>query len=122
VQPKSVIAGTASDDVQLSVSEPAVRTILTVLDDADCHAILRATSEAVLSARELAGTCDIPLSTVYRKLGMLTDTGLLEERTRIRESGKHASEYTRFVGDICISFSPCGTISLQVIPRQPSQD
>jgi DNA-binding transcriptional ArsR family regulator len=77
--------------------------VLDVLHDADCRAILHATGEATLSASEVAETCDLAQSTAYRKLDMLTDAGLIEERTRLRRSGKHASEYVRTVDDVVVS-------------------
>ena len=96
----------SANDVQTIVAESAVQEILDALDDADCRAILDATREEALTANEVAETHDLPLSTTYRKLDLLTETGLLEERTRIRQSGKHASEYTQSVDDITISLGP----------------
>jgi DNA-binding transcriptional ArsR family regulator len=77
--------------------------VLDVLHDADCRAILHATGETALSASEVAETCDLAQSTAYRKLDMLTDAELIEERTRLRRSGKHASEYVRTVDDVVVS-------------------
>jgi predicted DNA-binding ArsR family transcriptional regulator len=74
-----------------------VQTILDAFDDPACRAVLDATGEGSLSASELSETCDLPLSTTYRKLDTLTGIGLLEERTRLCADGKHASEYTRRV-------------------------
>lgn len=101
-------------DVQTIVAESAVQEILDALDDSDCRAILDATSEKALTANEVAETHDLPLSTTYRKLDLLTEAGLVEERTRIRQSGKHASEYTRLVDDVVISLGPRGESEVQV--------
>lgn len=38
--------------------------------------------------------CDIPLSTTYRKLDVLTEAGLLVEGTEIRSDGHHTTTYT----------------------------
>lgn len=46
-----------------------------------------------MTAAELATTCDIPQSTLYRKLELLSETTLLEESTVIRQDGHHASRY-----------------------------
>ncbi len=97
-----------ASDVQAIVAESAVHQLLDALDDADCRAILGATREEALTANEISEVRDLPLSTTYRKLRLLTEAGLLEERTRIRQSGKHASEYIRSVDDVVISLGPRG--------------
>jgi len=79
-----------------------VESILYALDDDDCRAVLEATGEESLSASELADACDLPLSTTYRKLDILTETGLLAERTRLCPDGKHASEYVRVVDEVLV--------------------
>ncbi|AZH25642.1 winged helix-turn-helix domain-containing protein [Haloplanus aerogenes] len=79
-----------------------VNAILHALQDDDCRAVLEATDEESLSASELAETCDLPLSTTYRKLDALTEAGLLAERTRLCPDGKHASEYVRVVDEVLV--------------------
>ena len=83
------------------VTEPD--RVLDALDDPTCRRLLRATGETALSASELSERCDVPLSTTYRKLELLTEVGLLDERIRIRRSGKHTSEYRRRVDDVLVS-------------------
>lgn len=91
-----------------------VQRYLDVLDDADCRTILEATGEASLSATELSETCDIPLSTAYRKLDRLTDAGLLDENIRVRRSGKHVTEYARGVEEITVAVAADGGFALTV--------
>jgi len=98
----------SANDVQTIVAESAVQQFLDALNDAGCRAILDSTCEEALTATEISDTCDLPLSSTYRKLKILTEAGLLEERTRIRQSGKHASEYIQLVDDIVISLNPGG--------------
>lgn len=95
-------------------TETPVQELLDVLDDASCRAILEATSDAALSATEVSETCDLPPSTTYRKLDLLTDVGLLEERTRVQHSGKHPREYVRSVTDVVISITAHGETEVQV--------
>ncbi|MEF8814949.1 MAG: winged helix-turn-helix domain-containing protein [Halovenus sp.] len=104
----------SSNDVQTIVAETAVQALLDALDDADCRAILDATREKALTASEISEIHDLPLSTTYRKLDLLTEAGLLEERTRIRRSGKHASEYIRLVDDVAISLGPRGETEVRL--------
>ena len=95
---------------------PAVdpEAILEILTDDDCRAILAATSEEARSATELSECCDLPLSTAYRKLDRLTEAGVLAERTRVRLSGKHASEYRRAVEGVGVTISEAGEMQMTV--------
>ncbi|MFB6220471.1 MAG: helix-turn-helix domain-containing protein [Halolamina sp.] len=94
-------------------AEGEITELLAVLDDEDCRAVLKATGDEPLSAGELADVCDIPSSTVYRKVERLVDAGLLQEGVRIRASGKHTSEYSRCVERVALSIDDAGT-ELQV--------
>jgi len=104
----------SGNDVQTIVAESAVQEVLDALDDADCRAILDATSEEALTANEISEVHDLPLSTTYRKLDLLTEAGLLEELTRIRQSGKHASEYARLVNDVAITLGSRGETEMRL--------
>jgi DNA-binding transcriptional ArsR family regulator len=108
----------SANDVQTLVAEGAVQQLLDALDDADCRAILDATREETLTAKEVSEAHDLPLSTTYRKLDLLTEAGLLEERTRIRQSGKHASEYAPLVDDVVISLGPQEETEVRVSQRK----
>ncbi|WP_435101646.1 helix-turn-helix domain-containing protein [Halarchaeum sp. P4] len=103
----------ATDETLVTDSE-AMQGVLDALDDADCRAILEATSENARSATELADACDIPLSTVYRKLDQLSDAGLLAERTRVSLDGRHTSEYERTVEEVTLTVDADGAFSLRV--------
>lgn len=96
----------------------AVQDLLDVLQDPACRDILDVTSEDALSANEISEACDLPLSTTYRKLDLLTDADLLGERTRIRRSGKHTSEYGRLVEDVVVSVDGDGATELAVTRRE----
>lgn len=88
--------------------------VLDALDDEDCRAILEATSDDSLTASELSETCDLPLSTTYRKIDTLTDAGMLRETIRLHRSGKHVNQYTRNVEDVVISVQSDGSLDLTV--------
>jgi DNA-binding transcriptional ArsR family regulator len=66
--------------------------VLDALDDADARAIIRALDEP-MTASELSDACDIPLSTTYRKLDLLTEASLLLEGTEVRSDGHHTTRY-----------------------------
>ncbi|MFB6107560.1 MAG: helix-turn-helix domain-containing protein [Haloplanus sp.] len=109
---ESADAATVVDD------QETVQEILDALNDDDCRAILDATSEDARSATELIEACDVPGSTMYRKLDVLTDVGLLGERTRLNPSGHHASEYVRIVDDVTVSVGDGETIELELSHRE----
>lgn len=88
--------------------------VFAALDDDDCRCVLEAVTVEPLTASELADRYDIPKSTLYRKLELLTDAGLLEEFTRLCSSGKHASQYRRAFGDVTITVSPAGGLDVEI--------
>lgn len=113
--------GPSPAGVRVVDTEETAGALLTALEDAGCRCILDVTTDDVLSAREISAACDLALSTTYRKLELLTDAGLVEERTRIRTTGKHASEYTRLVDDVVISIDADGEMVLTVSHRQQTE-
>ena len=72
--------------------DPDLDTVLGALYDEDCRAIVAALDEP-RTASELVERCDIPRSTLYRKLDRLTESTLLFEGTEIRQDGSHAGRY-----------------------------
>lgn len=88
-------------------SQPDVATdpdrLLGVLGDDGCRQLLAATAIDSLTATELASACEIPSSTVYRKIEQLLEQGLLEESIRVVTDGYHTKEYSMAVEEIRIS-------------------
>ncbi len=79
-------------DREADRSPPSAPELCAVLEDGDCREIIRQLNEP-MTASELAANCEIPQSTLYRKLELLTETTLLEESTEIRRDGHHTSTY-----------------------------
>jgi DNA-binding transcriptional ArsR family regulator len=71
---------------------PALQDVLDALDDEGCRRIIETLSEP-LTAKQLSERCDIPMSTMYRKLELLTDASLLREKSVLQADGHHTSEY-----------------------------
>lgn len=90
------------------------RLVFDALHDADCREILRETMAEARTAGELSERCDLPLSTAYRKLDLLTRAGLLADRTRLCPAGKHTTEYRRAVDDVVISIDAETGIDVRV--------
>jgi len=102
---------TTDDD---AMSRADASRLLAALDDADCRAVLGATTRGPRSASELSEACDIPLSTLYRKLELLTDVGFLDERVRLSSAEKHPNEYVRRIDAITVSIGGEGDVTLDV--------
>lgn len=71
---------------------PDVQDLLGALEDPDCRTIIRNLDEP-MTAGELSEHCDIPQSTIYRKLDTLSNATLLEELTEVRSDGHHTTRY-----------------------------
>ncbi|WP_435099396.1 ArsR/SmtB family transcription factor [Halorubrum sp. N11] len=72
---------------------PSVDDVLDALADDDARRIVSALSEPK-TASDVSEECDIPLSTTYRKLELLTEASLLSESTDIRRDGQHTTRYS----------------------------
>lgn len=71
---------------------PDTKVVLNVLDDDASQTIIEELDEP-MTASEIAETCDIPVSTTYRKLDGLTDATILETGTELRSDGHHTTTY-----------------------------
>jgi predicted transcriptional regulator len=74
-------------------ADPALETVVGLLDDDHVRTILTATSTEALSASELSERCDVSESTIYRRVERLRDATLLVEQTRPRADGHHETVY-----------------------------
>jgi predicted transcriptional regulator len=97
-----------------SVEEsPDLQPLLDALDDADARQIIRAIEEPA-TANEVSERCDIPLSTTYRKLDLLTETGLLDEGTEIRSDGHHTTTYTVAFEEVRIALTDSREFAVEI--------
>lgn len=62
---------------------PELDVVFRALEDQLCREIITELDEPMTVA-ELSETCDIPLSTTYRKVDRLEEASLVTERTEIR--------------------------------------
>ncbi len=96
-----------------SEGPPTAEAICAALDDPDCREIIRTLDEP-MTAAELIDQCEIPQSTLYRKLELLTDATLLSESTAIRRDGHHASKYAVGFEEITFHRGENGTLEVDV--------
>lgn len=71
---------------------PDAEELFGALEDPDCRTIVRRLEEP-MTASELSDECDIPLSTIYRKLDLMSGATLLDELTEVRGDGHHTTRY-----------------------------
>ncbi|MFC4249760.1 helix-turn-helix domain-containing protein [Natribaculum luteum] len=96
-----------------SESAPSAEEICSALDDPDCREIIRNLDEP-MTAAELTSHCDIPQSTLYRKLELLTESTLLEESTEIRRDGHHASKYSVAFDEVTIFLDDDRSLAVKI--------
>ena len=101
-----------------SEDSPALQDVLDALDDPDCRAILRETVEP-MTANELIDACDIPKSTLYRKLELLSSASLIREQDTINPGGGRLTYYEQAFDNVTISMDDVGEFSVEV--ERPSQ-
>ncbi|MEF8773938.1 MAG: helix-turn-helix domain-containing protein [Halobacteriales archaeon] len=81
---------------------PAIQPVLDALEDPDCRTIVKELDEP-MTAKEIADATDIPQSTTYRKLDLLSEATIVNERTEIRSDGHHTTRYVVDVEEVCIA-------------------
>ena len=71
-----------------------------------------------MTATDLIDTCDIPKSTLYRKLELLSQASLVHEQDAITPGGGRTTKYERDFDDVTISMDEEGYLSV-TIERPP---
>lgn len=78
-------------------------TVFEVLANSGCRAVLEAIGEKTLTATEVSEHVDAPMSSIYRHLDALTETGFLSESVRINTHGRNQNQYSRTIPGISVS-------------------
>jgi len=98
----------------LDNAEKSEADFLEILGSKYINAILSRTSVKECSASELSIELDIPLATVYRKLKLLEESGLVENvKTIINISGNEEKFYRCLISDATVNFHD-GKLSVKV--------
>jgi len=100
---------------------PDLQPVLDALEDPDCREIVRTLSEP-MTAEEISEATDVPISTTYRKLELLTEASLVEEGVEIRTDGQHASSYTVAFEELTIGLSEDREFTLDISLRSRTAD
>jgi len=100
---------------------PGLQEVLDALDDPDCRAIVEVLDEP-MTADRISEAADVPLSTTYRKLDLLTEASLLEEGVEIRPDGQHASRYSIAFEEVVIALSEQREFEVDITRRPRTAD
>lgn len=100
---------------------PDLQAVLDALDDPECRKIVEELDEP-MTASEISDASDIPLSTTYRKLDLLTEASLLTEGVEIRPDGQHASTYEIAFEEVIIGLSEDRECEVGIARRAQTAD
>jgi len=100
---------------------PGFQDVLDALDDPECRAIISELDEP-MTASEISDASDIPLSTTYRKLELLTEASLLSEGVEIRPDGQHASTYELDFKEVIIGLTDDQEFDISIARRARTAD
>ncbi|AWB28108.1 winged helix-turn-helix domain-containing protein [Halococcoides cellulosivorans] len=101
--------------------DPAVQDVLDALDDPECRTIVGVLEEP-MTANEISEASDIPLSTTYRKLELLTESTLLTEGVEIRPDGQHASTYEVAFEEVTVDLNDDREVEVAISRRARTAD
>ena len=96
--------------------------LVEILGNKSSRAILSLTSRMECSAIQLCRELGIPLTTVYRKLKFLEDTGFVKHvKTIINLSGNEEKYYRCFINAITVNFNK-GMLSVNINMEDSNDD
>ena len=99
----------------------ANQQLFDALADPDCRQIA-VSLDSPSSAKEVAEQCDLPQTSTYRKLELLSEAGLVEERARIRADGHHATCYVRDFDGVFVAVDGDQSFDVDVVSGSESPD
>lgn len=100
--------------ITLKQSEKSKTEFLEILGSKYIDAILSRTSVEECSANKLSNELKIPLATVYRKIKLLEEAGLIENiKTIINNSGNEEKFYRCLISEATVNFHD-GKLSVKV--------
>ncbi len=100
---------------------PDSQAVFDALEDGDCRRIIEHL-EVPRTAKELSEDCELPLSTTYRKLDILTEASLLSERTVIQSDGHHTTQYEIAFEQVAIELDEDHEITIGIQRAAESTD
>ena len=94
-------------------ADPAA--LLEALDDETCRVILTTLRDRRLTAQEISATTEVPQSTTYRKLDILSEAGLVEPSVRVAPAENNPTEYTTAAEGATIRLDSDGEFEIDLV-------
>lgn len=91
--------------------------LLEIVSDKYCRSILNAIMDKPKSAVELSRECQIPISTIYRRIQMLHDAKMLNTSGQISEEGKKFFLYKSKIKEIQAHYNN-GDVQIELVFNQ----
>ncbi|MDH3276562.1 MAG: winged helix-turn-helix domain-containing protein [Nitrosopumilus sp.] len=91
--------------------------LLEIVSDKYCRSILNAIMDKPKSAVELSRECQIPISTIYRRIQMLHDAKMLNTSGQISEEGKKFFLYKSKIKEINACYNK-GDVQVELVFNQ----
>lgn len=104
-----------------AADDPDFDAVLGALDDDTCRTIITSLTEP-MTASEISETCDVPLSTTYRKLDLLSEASLVEEATEIRSDGQHTTRYAVNFEEVRVLLDDERTLATEILRPEQSPE
>lgn len=95
--------------------------VFQVLADDYARRILVAADQEPMSAKDLSDACDASLTTVYRRVSMLQEHGLIDERRSIGPDGAHRSTFETALEELHVDLSE-GELTMTLETRDELAD
>lgn len=83
--------------------ESTAQAVFDALADPDCRQIL-SDLDTYRTADEIADRCELARTSTYRKLELLSETGLVDERLDVRSDGHHTTMYKRDISTLVVNY------------------
>lgn len=87
--------------------------VLTALSDPTCRTLLRRLAEPK-TVEELSEECDVPISTLYRKVDELTEADLVEQQIVIRQGWQQTTQYEATFEELTVSIDDREVLGFRV--------
>lgn len=100
-------------------SEPS--EVFEVMADDYARRILVAADRKPMTAKDLSEACDASLTTVYRRVSMLQNQGLIEEHRTVGDDGSHRSVFETALEGFHVELSG-GSLELTLETRDELAD
>lgn len=96
--------------------DPEPDAVFGTFDDPACRAIIETVDEP-MSAKEVADTAGIPVSTTYKKLDRLQEASLVTRETQLDPGGHHRARFVVNFDRIVIELNDDRKLSVDVESR-----